>query len=294
MRRSLPSLLALESFEAVARLGSVTRAAEELGRTQSAVSRQLANLEQFVRRPLFDRARKRMVVNDAGRMFQGALAGILNQLEAEVDRLVGYGAGDAVLRVGVLPTFGMRWLVPRLGDFAIRHQDVAISLVTGVGPFDLDGSKLDIAIQHGSGDWPGVRSHRLFGEEIVAVIAPHVVQPGADIADYEWLQMATRPWLWQEWLRDRPDDVVAAHGSGTTFENFGMVIEAAANGIGVAILPTLYIADELASGRLTAPFGPPIASTRGYYLVESKDESPSAKIEAFREWLLRTAHPDAG
>lgn len=294
MRRSLPSLLALESFEAVARLGSVTRAAEELGRTQSAVSRQVANLEQFVRRPLFDRDRKRMVVNESGRLFQGAIAGILNQLEVEVDRLAAYGVSDTVLRVGVLPTFGMRWLVPRLGDFAIRHQDIAISLVTGLGPFDLDRLKLDVAIQHGTGDWPDVRSHRLFGEEIVAVVAPGAVKPGADIANYEWLQMATRPYLWQEWLRDRPDDVVAAHGSGTTFENFGMIIEAVANGIGVAILPTFYIADDLASGRLVAPFGPPIASERSYYLVESPDTLPSAKVEAFREWLLRVAHPAAG
>lgn len=288
MRRLLPSLSALESFEAVARLSSVTRAADELGRTQSAVSRQIANLEMFARRPLFTRDRKRLIVNEAGQMFQEALTRILNELENEVGRLVTYGTDDRLLRVGVLPTFGSRWLVPRMGEFAIRHEGVAISLITGLTAFDLDRSGLDVAIQHGDGNWPNVQSYKLMDEEIVAVIAPHAVRKEGRLGDYEWLQMTTRPWMWSEWLEARHDVDTKSMRAGATFENFNMVIEAAARGIGVAVLPTFYISDELASGRLVAPFGPPIPSGRGYYFVEPAGQKPPAKVDAFRKWLLST------
>lgn len=286
MRRSLPSLSALESFEAVARLSSVTRAADELGRTQSAVSRQIANLEQFARRPLFTRDRKRLTVNEAGHMFQEALTRILNELESEVGRLVTYGTDDRLLRVGVLPTFGSRWLVPRMGEFAIQHEGVAISLVTGLTAFNLDLAGLDVAIQHGDGNWPNVQSYKLLGEEIVAVAAPHAVRDGAGIGEYEWLQMTTRPWMWSEWLEARHDVDASSLRAGSKFENFNMVIEAAARGIGVAVLPTFYIRDELASGRLVTPFGPPIPSGRGYYFVQPAGQKQPAKVEAFRKWLL--------
>ncbi len=293
MRRLLPSLSALESFEAVARLSSVTRAADELGRTQSAVSRQIANLEQFARRPLFTRDRKRLIVNEAGAMFHESLTRILNDLETEVGRLVTYGIHDRLLRVGVLPTFGSRWLVPRLGEFALSNEGIAISLVTGLAAFDLDRAGLDVAIQYGDGEWPNVESFLLLSEEIVVVAAPHVVRPGATVADYLRLDMTTRPFLWSVWLEARNGGDPGGDRT-TQFENFNMVIEAAASGMGVAVLPTFYIQDELSSGRLVAPFGPPISSGRGYYFVQRRADRQSRKIDTFRRWLLSVVQEDSG
>src|SRR3546814_19377205 len=140
MRRILPTLPALEAFEAVARLGHVTKAADELGRTQSAVSRQIANLESFARRPLFVRDKKRLILNEAGDFFFEAVSRVLNELEIEPARLLTFGSMDRVLRLGVLPTFGSRWLMPRLASFPDRKRGVKVKRVS-VG-VDLGGCSI--------------------------------------------------------------------------------------------------------------------------------------------------------
>lgn len=288
MRRSLPSLSALESFEAVARVGQVTRAAEELGRTQSAVSRQIANLEAFVRRPLFTRDRKRLVLNEAGQMFQAALARILSELESEVAELVADGSNDMVLSVGVLPTFGSRWLIPRVPEFAAVSKGVQLNLITGLGVFELEKLGLDLAIQHGTGVWPGQVSHHLLDEEIVAVASPQLAGELHSIDSCDWLQMTTRPWSWDAWLQARHPGKVEVQ-PGVKFENFSMLIEAACQGLGVAVLPTFYIQNELLSGRLVTPFGSPVPSGRGYYLVHPERRTLSPKVLLFRDWILKVA-----
>jgi LysR family glycine cleavage system transcriptional activator len=286
MRRTLPSFRALESFEAVARCGNVTRAADELGRTQSAVSRQIANLEEFARRDLFVRDRKHLVLNSAGRVYYQRLVSLLYELEAETIKLVTFGSDDHVLRLGVLPTFGSRWLMPRLAGFA-ASSSIELHLVKGLGRDDFDRQQVDAAIECSNSQPPEVMSHHLLSEEIVAVIAPTLHQSNPQ-GKFDKLHMPARSESWKDWI--------AARGSPFTtgnlkFDNYSMMIEAACLGFGVAVLPTIYVAAELATGRLIAPFGAPLGSGRSYWLTYPEAAHSKHKVAEFSRWLL--AHKQA-
>lgn len=287
MKRRLPSIITLECFEAVMRDGHVTRAAENLNLTQSAVSRQIKNLEQFVRRPLFRRERKRLVPTEAAKQFAAALDPLLSELEAQTLKLVTWGAYDKVLTLGLLPTFGSRWLIPRLSGFTSTHPDIQINIVTGLTPADFTAAKTDVAIQYGDGQWPGFITHQLQDEAIVAVIAASLINDNENpcVENFDRLHMRTRPTAWQEWSNATNSDPPAIR-EGTQFENFTMMIEAVRAGLGVAILPEMYIRDDLKSGRLIAPFGPAIKSKGAYYLVYAEHLAETEKVTLFKTWLL--------
>ncbi|WP_262690303.1 LysR substrate-binding domain-containing protein [Kordiimonas aestuarii] len=287
MKRKLPSLIALECFEAVMKTGHVTRAAESLNLTQSAVSRQIKNLEGYVRQPLFRRERKRLLPTDAARQYDIAIGPLLAQIESETLRLMTWGADDRVLTLGLLPTFGSRWLIPRLGGFTQDHPDIQLNIVTGLTPEDFHVANTDVAVQYGAGAWPGFKAHKIVDEEIIAVISPALLKgkEQIDIGDYERLQMRTRPQAWGEWLGRNTDPA----RSGTQFENFTMMIEAVRSGLGVAVLPLMYVANDLAAGRLIAPFGQAIKSTNAYYLVYAEARAVMKKVQNFRDWLLQVS-----
>lgn len=287
MRRILPSLAALEAFEAVARLGHVTRAADELGRTQSAVSRQIANLEAFARRPLFTRDKKRLILNEAGEFFSTAVSKLLNELEVETARLLTFGSTDRVLRLGVLPTFGSRWLMPRLASFTHEYDDIELHLVKGLSRSDFAHSRVDAAIECSADAPPDLEAHRLLTEEIVAVVTPeHYEEVRAAGGVFNKLHMPSRAELWDRWV-DQNEEPKAQ--SGLKFENYSMMIEAVCLGLGVAVLPTLYIGKELAAGRLITPFGNPMQSGRAYWLTFPDDSHRKAKVQEFADWLLSEA-----
>lgn len=286
MKRQLPSLTALECFENVMRHGLVTRAADELNLTQSAVSRQIGNLENFVRQPLFRRERKRLIPTEAAIRFSKALSPVMDTLEKETMRLMSWGAEDRILTLGLLPTFGSRWLIPRLGTFTTKYPDIQLNIVTGLVFEDFTEAETDVAVIYGKGEWHGHMSHRLMNEEVVPVIAPDLYE-NPDIMSYEHLQMATRPDTWRDWLAANDHDNTPQK-LGPKFENFTMMIEAVRSGLGVAVLPQMYIDADLATGKLLAPFGTPATSRHGYYLVYPEHLSDSKKILAFKDWLFTT------
>lgn len=284
MKRIMPSLAALEAFDAVARLGHVTRAAEDLGRTQSAVSRQIANLEAFVRRPLFERARKRLVLNPAGRAYAAGLSRLLDQLEQETARLMTFGADKGQLRLGVPPTFASRWLIPRLAGYSPAGSGVDLVLVPRQGPAALDGRDVDAAIQYGDGAWPDVVSHQLVAEDLVAVVAPGLWATGALDRPLGRLRMTIRADAWDLW--DAARAATTPRGPVVlNVENFTMMIEAACQGLGVGVMPTIYADDELARGRLIAPFGAPVASGRGYWLNVPATSPAGSAVWSLATWL---------
>jgi len=289
-RRILPSLTALQFFDASVRHMSFTRAARELNVTQSAVSRQIRQLEDFVGRPLFRRLKQRLVLTEPGEAYSIAVRDLLDNAEAATLQLMAYGGGG-VLTVALLPTFGSRWLIPRIADFTVRHPDIQLDLVTQVKPFDFSGSHIDVAIHFGSEVWPGAVCHRLMGEVVVPVAAPSLLAGPRklarpeDVERFTLLQHVTRPQAWQEWLRACGVENLDGR-AGPRFEQFHMVIQAAIAGVGLALLPQFLIQDELASGRLVVAIDRPVTSEYAYYLVYPERKADIPRVAVFRDWLL--------
>jgi DNA-binding transcriptional LysR family regulator len=298
-RRVIPSLAALQVFDAAARHMSFTRAAADLNVTQSAVSRQMRELEEFLGQPLFHRIKQRLVMTEAGEAYAAAVRELLGQAEAATLQVMAYNGKGGVLTVALLPTFGARWLVPRLGDFMARHKDIQLNLVSQVKPFDFQGSGIDAAIHFGSAVWPDAVCHRLMGEVIVPVGAPSLLgglkelaRP-EDVGGYPLLQLTTRPQAWAQWLRAvGVTHLDAAHGP--RFEEFHMIIQAAIAGLGLAVLPRFLIQEELASGRLVIASRHPVPSELAYYLVHPERKGDLFKVCVFRDWLIEQCRKDVG
>ncbi|MBL4788406.1 MAG: LysR family transcriptional regulator [Kordiimonadaceae bacterium] len=284
MKRKLPALATLECFEAVIHHGLVTRAAEELNLTQSAVSRQISNLEAYVQQPLFVRRRKRLMPTDAALRYLRSVSPLLDTLETETLRLMSSSTENQVLMLGLLPTFGSRWLMPRLGGFTEGHHDIQLNILTGLTFEDFKRANVDVAIAYGNGNFAGYQSFHLMNETIQPVISPdHYANP--DVLSYEHLQMSTRPSAWPDWLAAQKIDAKPSK-IGPTMGHFTMMIEAVRSGLGVAVLPSMYVKDDLKAGRLLAPFGPAVTSRNGYYLISPDHLASSKKVAAFKDWLL--------
>jgi LysR family transcriptional regulator, glycine cleavage system transcriptional activator len=290
-RRVLPSLTSLQFFDAAVRHMSFTRAAHEMNVTQSAVSRQIRQLEEYVGRPLFRRVKQRLILTEPGEAYSVSVKSLLDQAEAATLQLMAYGSGGGMLTIALLPTFGSRWLVPRLGDFTVRHPDIQLNLVTQVRPFEFAGSEIDAAIHFGTDVWPGAVCHRLMGEVIVPVAAPSLLAGLSqlarpeDVGRFTLLQHATRPQAWQTWLRavgvENIDGLL-----GPRFEQFHMVIQAAIAGLGLALLPRFLIQEEIAGGRLVVAVDRPVKSEHAYYLVHPERKADPQRVAVFRDWLL--------
>ncbi|SFR88175.1 transcriptional regulator GcvA [Sphingomonas jatrophae] len=291
-RRLLPSLTALRTFEAVARCMSFTEAAGELNVTQSAASRQVRILEEYVGGSLFVRTRGRLELTDEGRIYAAELKDALDRMEFATLQAMAYERGGGVLRVGVLPTFGTRWLIPRLSRFSKAHPKITLNLNAGDGAVDFGMQGIDVAIRFGSGQWPDAVSYRLgLSEEMVVVCSPDLragdraLTSPEELRHFVLLQHTTRPQAWSQWLAEaRIDDADPA--VGPSFEHFFMLIQAAVAGLGVALLPRFLIADELRTGALVAPLAQTTVYEGGYYLICPAARKELTKIRAFRDWLL--------
>jgi DNA-binding transcriptional LysR family regulator len=288
MRRQIPSLSALETFEAVARHGSATSAAEELGRTQSAVSRQILKLEAFARRPLFERSHGRLVLNEAGRYLFEAIGRALDRIEHAVARTGALGSDHRKIALRVWPTLGARWLMSRLARLPTAELGVEIDLSIGVDAnADVEAMGVDAVILYGAGEWRELAAYRIIDEELVVVAEPRAVDRlGTDVSAHPWLYMEPRPGSWRRWVQARADPGTALK-EGPKYQ-VSMLIEMACLGQGAAVLPRFYVERELANGQLVAPFGEPLASGRGYYLCYLNANSKKPEFVAFKDWLLGT------
>lgn len=270
---------------------SFTRAAKELNVTQSAVSRQIRQLEEYVGQPLFRRLKQRLHLTEAGKAYFKSVGSILDQTEAATLQVMAYGSGGGLLTIALLPTFGSRWLVPRLGDFTAQHPDVQLNLVAEVKPFEFAGSEIDAAIHFGGESWPDAICHRLMGEEVVPVAAPSMlaehpkITRPENVKDLVLLQHVTRPQAWHEWLRTSGVENIDGR-QGPRFAQFYMVIQAAIAGLGLALLPRFLIQEELASGRLVVALDRPVTSEYAYYLVYPEHKAELMRLIVFRDWLL--------
>ncbi|TNF64940.1 MAG: LysR family transcriptional regulator [Rhodobacteraceae bacterium] len=294
-RRFHPSISALRALEALDRLGSASAAAEELALTQGAVSRQIQALERQMGQTLARRDGRRLILTDPARAFASEVRGALNQIAQAALRVQAQPAGGT-LTLAILPAFGMRWLMPRLPDFARRHPEVTINMGTELVPFSFASKGYDAALHFGTGDWPGTERLLLRHETMVPVCAPDLIGtrrpkgPG-DALRYPLLHIQTRRDAWGDWLRGQ-GVTPPLPLPGTIHDQYSTIIQAALHGLGVALLPEYLAEQDLATGRLIAPFGPGTEARGAYWLVWPHDRSGNAALRAFRDWMATQAQPE--
>ncbi len=294
-RRLLPSISALRALEALDRLGSATAAARELALTQSAVSRQLKSLEEQLGVSLFSRQGRQIAPTPEAAAYAARVRNALQQIAQGSVKLTSNPAGGS-LSLAILPTFGMRWLVPRLAEFARLHPEVTINLSTRLKPFNFASEQFDAAIHFGKADWPGTAALRLRSEAVLPVAAPDLLARygpltrAADVLRLPLLHIETRPHAWSEWL--------AAHGidearpGGTIHDQFSTITQAALHGLGVALLPDYLAEQDLATGRLAVVWGGRTLMNGAYYLVWPDAAARDPALVTFRDWLARQAEDE--
>lgn len=299
MRRFLPSLSALQAFDSAARHLSFTRAAEDLSLTQSGISRQITNLEAFLGVRLFERTGSRLVMTDAGKAYAAEVRQSLDRLEeVSIDAVRGRRA-DQSLHLGLHPTFALRWLMPRLQRYQATFPALPLEVVSLEYGRPLDPETIDLAILRGAGSWPGTRTRELLRENLVVVASPalaELCQSTAEDIDFSilpTLQNAQRPSLWLQWLRATGRSYSGAI-QGMRFPQSEMLIAAARQGSGLAVLPEIYVEDDLRQGHLVAPFGGPVPSGESYWIVQPETKAHRHDHLQLRDWLLREAGKSLG
>jgi DNA-binding transcriptional LysR family regulator len=293
MRRRIPSIEALVAFEAAARHLNFTRAADALSLTQSAVCKQIAALEDYLGVPLFNRVKKRISLTEAGAVYAKRVSEDLDRLERSTISLMSHRGERNVLELAVIPTFGSRWLIPRLAHFHAANPGITVNLTTRSDPFVFTETSFDAAIHFGSPVWPGAISHPLFGEEMVPVgspqlLATHPCKEPRDLTALPLLHQSNRHAAWQRWFEAAGVKDVDVMG-GPRFDLFSMLVEAASAGLGVALVPRFLALSELETGQLIIPFDRSLRSEMGYHLVYPDSPSTNPALAHFTAWLLAEA-----
>ena len=292
----LPSLAALRTFEAAARHMSFTKAAAELNLTQSAVSRHIRGMEEYLGVLLFERIKQRLELTDAGRSYAKDIRTALDQMQVATVNLVAHQGKGGILNLATPPAFGLKWLIPRLDRFSRAHPDILVNLATHLDakPFNFDTEQLDAAIHYGNNDWPDVLFDPLIGEEMALVCSPSYLAKNPpltkpqDLSHHVLLQSTRRPNLWRDWLQAKDIQDINAW-AGLRFEAFYMITQAAVAGLGVALLPRLLIQDDVLLRRLVIPMTEKFTSRNAYCLVYPKSKRHDPKLHAFRGWILSEA-----
>ncbi len=282
--RQLPSLNGIRAFEAAARHESFARAGRELNVSAAAVSRLVRLLEERLGVALFVRAANTLDLTPAGRQYRDGLTPILDSLAALTER-VRTPSAPHVLTVGVGPTFAVRWLIPRLAAFRAAEPGIEVRLTTGgaAAPFGADWS---CGIALGDGTWPGLLAEPLIEADLTPVCAPGLaatLQGVGDLTGDRMLHVAHAPDDWPRWFAavDRPQP----SGAGMTVGFYGQALQAAVDGAGVAMGIRPYIDDDLAAGRLVAPFATSVPKGKRWYLIYREERAADRAFVAFRHWI---------
>lgn len=290
-RRFLPSLSLLQAFEAAARHESITAAAQELSLTQSAVSRQIRALEEQLGTPLFLREKQTIRLTLGGAAYAREVRDALRKISQASLNLRANPRGGT-LSLAILPTFGTRWLAPRLPAFLSAHPGITLNLMTKLAQFDFAAEAADAAIHFGHADWPGAECLQMMGEDVVPACAPSLraeigIASVADLRRAPLLHLTSRPDAWERYFRRHGVDDENVHGM--LFDQFATAAQAAAVGLGVALLPTFLIEEEIASGRLVRAWEAPMRSEESYHLCWPREQRDYPPLALFRDWLLAEA-----
>lgn len=286
---SLPPLNGLRAFEAAARTGSFVAAACELQVSPSAISRLVKLLEQRLAVMLFERLPNGLALTERGRAYVSELSVAFERIAQATERVKATSTG--ALLIGAGPTLAMRWLIPRLPSFHKTYPDIDVRLSTAIADADPMRPDWTAAIRAGDGAWPGFASHFLFTADLFPVCAPasaKVLRKPADLAKATILQVANAPEDWQLWLRAANVELDLRRAKEFDYPAFAL--QAALDGLGVAMARAPFVADDLAAGRLVRPFKLAVPKGRGWYLVHRPGAEGNPALKAFRGWLLEVAN----
>ncbi len=292
MTARLPSLNGLRAFEAAARHLSFTLAAAELNVTQTAISHQIKRLEEELGLRLFVRKNRTLALTPKAKDYLPGVRADFNDLRLATDRLLRKDE-DNVLTVSTLASHAAKWLLPRLSAFQEAHPGIDVRITTSTSLVDFKNGDVDAAIRYGRGHWPGVRAQWLMADELFPVCSPALLNSARplrcpeDLAHYTLLHTSGGyDDDWRQWLTAAglPTDI--SKQPGVSFDLIFMTVQAAIDGIGVAMGRTSYVQDDIAKGRLVVPFKIALPADAGFYLVSPESSDEPQKLKLFRQWLL--------
>jgi LysR family glycine cleavage system transcriptional activator len=291
MPARLPSLNGLRAFEAAARHLSFTPAASELNVTQTAISHQIRRLEEELGIRLFVRQNRALTLTPQAKAYLPGIRAAFNDLRLATDRLLRRD-DDHVLTVSTLASLAAKWLLPRLSNFQESHPGIDVRITTSTSLVDFRNGDVDAAIRYGRGHWSGLRADWLMADELFPVCSPALLKGDKplrcpeDLANWTLLHSSGgydddwRLWLTAAGL---PPDI--SKQPGLSFDLIFMTVQAAIDGIGVAMGRTSYVEADIAKGRLVVPFKITLPADAGFYLVSPEAKADPPKLAAFRQWL---------
>ena len=299
MTARLPSLDGLRAFEAAARHLSFTNAASELNVTQTAISHQIRRLEEELGIRLFVRQNRALALTPEAREYLPGIRAAFNDLRLATDRLLRRD-DDHVLTVSTLASLAAKWLLPRLTAFQEAHPGLDVRITTSTSLVDFRGGDVDAAIRYGRGNWPGLRADWLMADQLFPVCSPALLtgkkplRRPEDLADHVLLHnSAGNNDDWRLWLTAAGLPTDLSKQPGLTFDLVYMTVQAAIDGIGVAMGRTSYVETDIAKGRLVVPFNITLPADAGFYLVSPEAGTDPPKLRAFRQWLIASAQNKA-
>jgi LysR family glycine cleavage system transcriptional activator len=292
MTARLPSLNGLRAFEAAARHLSFTVAAAELNVTQTAISHQIRRLEEELGVRLFVRQNRALALTPEARDYLPSVRAAFNDLRLATDRLLRRD-NDHVLTVSTLASLAAKWLLPRLSAFQEAHPGIDVRITTSTALVDFQRDDVDAAIRYGRGQWPGLRADWLMADQLFPVCSPALLTGNRPLRSPEDLAYQTLLHTsagygddWRLWLTAAGLPADVSKQPGLTFDLILVTVQAAIDGIGVAMGRTSYVEADIAKGRLVVPFKITLPTDAGFYLVSPQAKADSPKLSTFRQWLV--------
>jgi LysR family glycine cleavage system transcriptional activator len=295
---TLPSLSGLRAFEAAARHLSFTRAADELNVTQTAVSHLIRRLEEQLGVQLFVRRNRALELTREAASYLPAVRGAFEDLRRATDRLR-RPEREGVLTVSTTASLAAKWLVTRVAAFQDANPGIEVRITTSSHLVDFQREEVDMAVRYGRGNWPGLRTDWLMAEDMFPVCSPsllggdHPPRSPEDLEHHTLLHATASREDWQLWLTAAGLPVSLATRRGLSFDQSFMAIEAAVEGLGIALGRTRFVEADIAAGRLVVPFNVVLPADAGFYIVAPEATADTPKIALFRQWLIDSVGPGA-
>ncbi len=293
---TMPSLNGLRAFEAAARHLSFTRAAAELNVTQTAISHQIRRLEEQLGIRLFQRRNRTLLLTPEAQGYLPAVRAAFEDLRQATERLRRRDRGG-LLTVSTMASLAAKWLLSRVAGFQDAHPGIEVRLSASSHLVDFRREEIDMAVRYGRGNWPGLRADWLMAEDIFPVCSPALLEGEKplrrpeDLAHHTLLHATVAREDWQLWLTAAGLPTAIAARRGLSFDQSFMALQAAIDGLGVALGRTPFVEADLAAGRLVAPFDLALPAEAGYYVVAPEETADTPKIALFRDWLIASVTP---